>query len=146
MGKYFIIKKKYSNKYNTQFTIFFLKLIINSLNSKKSPKQYSFLNGNKIKLNIIYLDENINGFEDFSASYEFFKLLKNSIDGVFFGIKNEEDFHFIKVQLPEEFKFILIYASNDKYKAKEFLESYHSMFSDILIFTIDENEFDNLGV
>ena len=122
-----------------------LEEVKNSLNSKKSPEQYSFLNGNKIKLNIIYLDENINGFEDFSASYEFFKLLKNSIDGVFFGIKNEEDFHFIKVQLPEEFKFVLIYASNDKYKAKEFLESYHSMFLSILIFTIDENEFDNLG-
>ena len=66
------------------------------------------------------------------------------MDGVFFGIKNEEDFHFIQVQLPEEFKFVLIYATNNKNKAKDFLESYHSKFSDILIFTFDENEFGNL--
>ena len=109
-----------------------------------SEKKNYFFYGNKIKLNIIYLDENINAFEDFSPSYEFFKFLKNSVDGVFFGIKNEEDFHFIQVQLPEEFKFVLIYATNNKNKAKDFLESYHSKFSDILIFTFDENEFDNL--
>ena len=121
-----------------------LEEIKNSINTDISLKNNSPFDGNKIKLNIIYLDENINAFEDFSASYEFFKILKKSVDRVFFGIKKEEDFHFIKVQLLEEFKFELIYAVNNKYEAKRFLDSYQSMFSDIFIFTIDKKEFDNL--
>ena len=106
-------------------------------NKKIFPEINSLLKGKKIKLNCIYFDENINAEEDFCSSYEFFKLLKNSIDGVFFGIKNEEDFYYLNMQLPEDLTIVLIYAINNKENANEFLNSYHSKFSDIIIFTFD---------
>ena len=116
----------------------------NNYNEKILPGINSLFNGKKLKLNCIYLDENINVEEDFSSSYEFFKILKNSIEGVFFGIKSEEDFYYIDVQIPEELKFILIFSTNNKQKANDFLMSYHSKFSQIFIFTIDPKEFNDL--
>ena len=113
-------------------------------NEKILPEINSLFNGKKLKLNCIYLDENINAEEDFSSSYEFFKILKNSIEGVFFGIKSEEDFYYIDAQIPEDLKFILIFSTNNKQEANDFLMSYHSKFSEIFIFTIDPKEFNDL--
>jgi len=113
-------------------------------NKKMFPEINSLLNGQKIKLNCIYFDENINADEDFCSSYEFFKLLKNSIDGVFFGIKNEEDFYYLNMQLPEDLTIVLIYAINDKEKANEFLNRYHSKCSEIIIFTFDQKDFGDI--
>lgn len=107
--------------------------------SIKLSKIYTILNERKLKLNCIYLDKNINGEEDFSSSYEFFKLLKNSIDGVFFGIKDINDIYLLFSQ-PTEFKFILIYAGSDNEEDYNFLEKYHSKFSEILILAIDKDE------
>ena len=96
------------------------------------------LEGNKLKINLIYFDKNINAFEEYNSSYEFFKFLKNSIEGVFFGIKTVEDLNFVNIQLPNDFKFILIYSGDDD--DFNFFEKYHNKFSDILIFTIDPDE------
>ena len=121
-----------------------LEQLKSNYNEKILPELNSLFNGKKLKLNCIYFDENINAEEDYSSSYEFFKILKNSIEGVFFGIKSEEDFYYIDVQIPEDLKFILIFSTNNVQKANEFLNSYHSKFSDIFIFTIDPKEFNDL--
>ena len=107
--------------------------------TKKLSEIYTLLDGKKLKINCIYLDKNINGEEDFSSSYEFFKLLKNSIDGVFFGIKDVKDLHLLLAQ-PTEFKFILIYAGDDSEDDLNFFQNYHSKFAEIIIFAIDKNE------
>lgn len=110
-------------------------------NKQIFPEINTFLKGKKIKLNCVYLDENINAEEDFCSSYEFFKILKNTLDGVFFGIKTEKDYYYLNAQIPEELKFVLIYSINDKEKAYEFLNSYHSKFINIIIFTVDPKDF-----
>ena len=77
-----------------------------------------------------------------SSEYEFFKFLKNIINGIFFGIKEKSDLRFVKVQLPENVKFILIFHGNDD--DLPFLETYHSYFSHIIIFNTDKDEIINL--
>ena len=121
-----------------------LEQIKSNYNEKILPELNSLFNGKKLRLNCIYLDKNINAEEDFSSSYEYFKILKNSIEGVFFGIKSEEDFYYIDVQIPEDLKFILIFSTNNKQEANNFLMQYHSKFLEIFIFTIDPNEFNDL--
>ena len=130
------------NKLNERKTE--LERLKNNYNEKILPEINSLFNRKKLKLNCIYLDENINAEEEFCSSYEFFKILKNSIEGVFFAIKSEKDFYYIDVQIPEDLKFILIFSTNDKQKANDFLISYHSKFSVIFIFTIDPKEFNDL--
>ena len=122
-----------------------LEEIKNDLNKKIFSLINNLLNGKKLKLNCVYLDEKINAADKFCPSYDFFKLLKNTIDGLFFGIKKQDDFKFIDGQLPHDFKFVLIYSNNDKEKTQFFLDSYNSRFSHILIFTFDKNEFNDLN-
>lgn len=105
------------------------------------PEINSYIKGKKININCIYLDENINAEEEFCSSYEFFKILKNSISGVFFGIKDEQDYYYLNTQIPEELNMVLIYSTNDYKKANDFIQRYHSKFYDIIIFTIDPKEF-----
>ena len=114
-------------------------------NNKNFEGIDSLLNGEKLKLNLIYFDENINADEELNYSYEFFKILKNSTDGLFFGIKEVNDYYYLDLQLPTDFKFILIYSNNDKAEANNFLEKFHSKFSDILIYTLNKNEFNDLN-
>ena len=115
------------------------------LYSKEIPSSLSkILKQEKLKLNLIYFDKSLNGFDDYSGSYEFFKILKNSIDGVFFGIKTVKDFVYLKYQLSEKEKiFILIFSGNDS--DKNFLKVYHSFFSHIIILTFDKNEIKELN-
>ena len=50
------------------------------------------------------------------------------------------------MQLPENLKTVLIYAINNKENANEFLNSYHSKFSDIIIFTLDQKDFSDIKI
>ena len=124
-----------------------LERVKNDYNKRIFKEINSLLNGKKFKINCFYFDESINADDDFCSGYNFFKILKNSIDGIFFGIKSEQDFYYLNTQLPQdpkELKLVLVYSINDKKKAEEFLESYHSKFSDIIIFTIDPKEFSDM--
>ena len=91
----------------------------------------------KINLNIIYFDKFIDGGDDFSGGYEFFKILKNSTNGIFFGVKTKEDLKYLKGQI-NDFKFILVAPITER--DFPFLEIYYSHFSHIFIFTFDKNE------
>ena len=94
----------------------------------------------QIDINCIYFDKNINGKESFSCSYGFFKILKRSIKGVFFGIKTVEYLRYLKVQLNKDFKFVLVYAGKENEQDISFFKAYHSYFSHIIIFTIDKDD------
>ena len=82
----------------------------------------------KINLNIIYFDKFIDGGDDFSGGYEFFKILKNSTNGIFFGVKTKEDLKYLKGQI-NDFKFILVAPITER--DFPFLEIYYSHFSHI---------------
>ena len=116
----------------------------NEYNIKKISEIYPSLFGNKLKINCIYLDENLNAEDDNCCSYEFFKLLKNSIEGLFFGIKRMEDFYYLDSQNNDKFEFILILSTNNVKQAQNFLETYSSKFSHIIIFTCAPEEFEDL--
>ena len=105
---------------------------------KLVSNKFSYNEKNKLDLNCIYYDGNINAADCKSSEYEFFKFLKYSINGVFFGIKKKADLRFIKVQLPQDVKFILIFHGNDD--DFPFLQTYHSYFSHIIIFNNDKDE------
>ena len=106
--------------------------------NKLITNKFSYNEKNKLDLNCIYYDGNINAADYMSSEYEFFKFLKNKINGVFFGIKEKADLRFIKVQLPQNVKFILIFHGNDD--DFPFLQTYHSYFSHIIIFNNDKDE------
>ena len=80
----------------------------------KNQKLFKSFNEEKLKLDIncIYYDRTIDGGDESSSGYEFFKFLKNSIKGVFFGIKTEKDLTYALAQLDEGFKFIFIYKES----------------------------------
>ena len=110
--------------------------------NKSEVNKFSYNEKNKLNINCIYFDRQINAADSISSEYEFFKFLKNIINGVFFGIKEKSDLRFVKVQLPQNIKFILIFHGNDDDLA--FLETYHSYFSHIIIFNNDKDEIINL--
>ena len=107
----------------------------------KNQKLFKSLNEQKLKLDIncIYYDRTIEGGDESSSGYEFFKFLKNSIKGVFFGIKNEKDLTYALAQLDESFKFIFIYKESYK-DNKDFYTAYQNYFSHIIILRIELNE------
>ena len=107
----------------------------------KNQKLFKSLNEEKLKLDIncIYYDRTIDGGDESSSGYEFFKFLKNSIKGVFFGIKNEKDLTYILAQLDESFKFIFIYKESYS-DSKDFYTAYQIYFSHIIILRIESNE------
>ena len=109
------------------------------------PEIYNILKGEKLDINCIYFDKNISAFDEYSSSYEFFKFLKNSINGAFFGIKEVADLDYVKSNLTENFKFILIYACDScEISDIEFFKEYYIYFSDILLLTIDPEEIKEL--
>ena len=116
----------------------YLKKISNNIENKNTLN--NFLKP-KLKLNIncIYYDNTIDGSDEASGSYEFFKYLKNSITGVFLGIKTQEDLHYALAQLSKsQFKFVLIFRGNDNDKI--FLEGNKDYFFHIIIFAIESSE------
>ena len=107
----------------------------------KNQKLFKSFNEEKLKLDIncIYYDRTIDGGDESSSGYEFFKFLKNSIKGVFFGIKTEKDLTYALAQLDEGFKFIFIYKESYK-DNKDFYAAYQNYFSHIIILRIESNE------
>ena len=108
----------------------------------KSINRFPYNDINKLNLNCIYFDRDINAADYLSSGYEFFKFLKNRVDGIFFGIKEKGDLRFIEVQLPKNIKFILIIHGNDD--DFPFLQTYHTYFSHIIIFNNDKDDIVNL--
>ena len=107
-------------------------------------KELKKFNEQKLKLDIncIYFDTTMDGGEESSSGYQFFKFLKNCITGVFFGIKNEEDLVNLLSGLDAKFKFVLIFKGIDK--DKYLIESYSQYFSHIIIFSDDSSEIEEL--
>ena len=107
----------------------------------KNQKLFKSLNEQKLKLNIncIYYDRTIDGGDESSSGYEFFKFLKNSIKGVFFGIKNEKDLTYALAKLDENFKFVFIYKESYQ-DNKDFFTAYQNYFSHIIILRIESAE------
>ena len=148
--KYIIIKIQYENiddeiKKLEEKLIKRKQTLEDLYNIKIIPEIYSLLNGNKLKINCIYLDENINAEDEYCRSYDFFKLLKNSIEGLFFGVKCVEDFYYLNSQNNnDKLKFILILSTNNVTETKNILERYSSKFAHIIIFTCAPDEFEDL--
>ena len=136
--KYEIPKKKDILKKREEY----LEKIKNNIQNKVLLDKFRKSNL-KLKINCIYYDTTIDASDETSSSYEFFKYLKNSISGVFLGIKTEEDLNYALKQLENsKFKFVLIFQGNDN--NKNFLEVNKEYFSHIIIFSIESSEIKEL--
>ena len=92
----------------------------------------------KLDINCIYFDTTIDGGNESSNGYIFFKFLKNSIKGLFFGIKSEDDLINLLSELGKNFKFVLIIKGSEE--DKDLIQGYSDYFSDIIVFSVKSPE------
>ena len=110
-----------------------------SIQTQKDLKMYN-IQSLKLEINCIYFDPTIDGEKD-SSGFQFFKFLKNSIKGIFFAIKSENDLDNLLSEIGKKLKFVLIIKDSDYYNYLN--QGFSEYFSSIIIFSI-KDQYDSI--
>ena len=110
-----------------------------SIQTQKDLKMYN-IQSLKLEINCIYFDPSIDGEKD-SSGFQFFKFLKNSIKGIFFAIKSENDLDNLLSEIGKKLKFVLIIKDSDYYNYLN--QGFSEYFSSVIIFSI-KDQYDSI--